>query len=87
MANIYGVDFLEYFHFLNEFTKLWAERGEFNFAKQVTRILGNEYHKSRILRNISLAKIKFGEYENSIDTAFEIIEKREEALYAIATSC
>ena len=31
-----------------------------------------------------MAQIKFGEYENSIDTAFEIIENREKSHYAIA---
>lgn len=62
----------------------WAERQEFEFSKRITRMLGNEYQRSRSLSNICFAQINAGEYDDCIVTALEILTTRQEIFPKIA---
>ena len=72
-----------YFEVIIEISDFWAGKSQVSFAKQILQIMGNEFNKSTGFLNICKTQIRFGHYEDSLITADEIIENREEYLNII----
>ena len=77
-------DYNDLFYGMQELIRHWSEKGEYEFAIQISNLMGNEYQKAEAFSTIAKLQIKNRYFDKAFETSRFILDRRENIIPEIA---